>query len=634
MNKVTAKHKVLRITVLTGALLSIYAVSYAAEPIAYTPYGVNMDPSAWARDRGGDPGLTRTTWEGRDALKLSIKKPDEGSSFNNWQGHSQRSAAPAGVSFLRGDLWIQSDWTSGTATDFQNTGMWGSAMPADTVAGGSYVDAQAVFPIMHFTNQLDATGNPDGKGMLRIWDTAANPSGGWVYLPGTEGLIQYGGWNAIDLRLIPEENKVEYYFNGSLVHTWVDPTSDNDSKPGQFFAMYLKARNNGVSEFDTYWSRLMSGAVYSEGNVSGTIDGDVMVDAGAQVSVADGTAISGSLFGNGNTTAASIVNFDKNVTVGGDLIGSNTWFNFSTAADASTVISGNISLEGKSQATGGNGELAGNAIRAEKNISLNDSLLKGYWHLPSGSVIAQGGARIEDAVITANKAALKTSGTGPLVSVRNSTLKSTDAGTGFSGLVTAVNAGNNAVLNIDGGNVVATGSLYTRGILATTGAKVTTTNTAISTSGNKSHAVHAHVEKHDTSGAVPLVVINGGTISTAGDESWGLYALRGGVITSSADITTAGKAGFGAFVEGNNEVNARPGLITLNGGSITTTGEALGGTIGSFGVLAKNEDNTVAMTGTKVTTSGGLAEGLRVEDKAQITASDSTITTRDRKSVV
>ncbi|MFW7341223.1 autotransporter domain-containing protein [Pollutimonas sp. H1-120] len=627
MNMTVNKHRIMRITVLTGALLGVYAVSYAAEPIAYTPYGMNMDPSAWTKDRGGDPALVGTTWEGRDALKLSIKKPGAGDSFNNWQGHSQRTAAPSGESFLRGDLWVQSDWTSGTETDFQNTGMWGSAMPADTVAGGSYVDAQAVFPIMHFTNQKDSTGNPDGKGMLRIWDTTANPSGGWVYLTGTEGLIQYGGWNSIDLRLIPGQNKVEYYFNGSLVHTWVDPTSDNDSKPGQFFAMYLKARNNGVTEFDTYWSRLMSGAVYSEGNVSGAIGGDVMVDAGGRVSVADGTAISGSLYGNGSATAASIVNFDKSATIGGDLVGNNTWFNFSSAVDATAAVAGSIELEGKSLATGGS---ADKAVQAGRDIKLNDSTLKGYWTLPNGSIIAQGGARIEDATITATKTALKTSGSAPLVTVRNSSLKSTGAGTGFSGLVAAVNASNSSVVDIDGGSVAATGTIYTRGILATTGAKVTTANTDISTTGSKSHAVHAHVEKNDTSGAVPVVAINGGTISAAGDESWGLYSLRGGVITSSADISTAGKAGFGAFVEGNGETNARPGLITLNGGSITTSGQALSsgdGSIGSYGVLAKNIGNAVVMNGTRVTTSGNVAEGLRVEDKGQITASDSIIAT-------
>src|SRR3546814_18193764 len=71
-----------------------------------------MDPTAGVRDRGGDPGLTNAIWEGRDALKLSILPPAEGSSFNNWQGHSQRTTAPAGESFLRGDIWIQSAWRS------------------------------------------------------------------------------------------------------------------------------------------------------------------------------------------------------------------------------------------------------------------------------------------------------------------------------------------------------------------------------------------------------------------------------------------------------------------------------------------------------------------------------------------
>src|SRR5690606_23259508 len=222
----------------------------------------------------------------------------------------------------------------GTATDFQNTGMWGSAMPEDIVADDKYVDKETVFPIIHFTNQQDPTGNPEGKGMLRIWDTTANPSGGWVYLPDTAGQINYGSWNSFDLRLIPESNKVEYYLNGSLVYTWIDPTSENKTEPGQFFAMYLKARNNGMTAFDTFWSRLMSGEVHSEGVVSGSVSGDVMVDAGGWVSVADDTNISGSLYGNGSSGAASVVDFDKSVTVGGDLIGNNTWFNFSSVADA------------------------------------------------------------------------------------------------------------------------------------------------------------------------------------------------------------------------------------------------------------------------------------------------------------
>ncbi|MGB3287927.1 MAG: autotransporter domain-containing protein [Burkholderiaceae bacterium] len=210
------------------------------------------------------------------------------------------------------------------------------------------------------------------------------------------------------------------------------------------------------------------------------------------------------------------------------------------------------------------------------------------------------------------------------------TLNDQALGTGASGVnggpVSAVTVSKNAVLTINNGSVISTGAQFTRAILVMTGGKVTTTNTEISTTGSKSHAVHAHVERTDTSGPVPAVVINGGTVSTTGDNSWGLYALRGANITSSADITTTGNVGFGVFVEGNDESTARPGLITLNGGSITTSGGA-SGVVGSFGVLAKNEGNKVVMSGTKVTTSGSYAEGLRVEDKAQITASDSVIST-------
>ncbi|HWK70467.1 MAG TPA: hypothetical protein VNS29_06440, partial [Burkholderiaceae bacterium] len=629
MKMAARKHRVWRTTVLTGALLGVYTVSYAAGPVAYTPYGMNMDAAAWIKDRGGDPGLVRTTWQGRDALKLTITKPAAGDSFNNWQGHSQRTAAPAGESFLRGDIWIQDSWASGTATDFQNTGMWGSAMPASTVAGGSYVDAQAVFPIIHFTNQQDPTGNPDGKGMLRIWDTAANPSGGWVYLPDTAGQINYGSWNSFDLRLIPESGRVEYYLNGSLVYTWVDPTSDNGAKPGQFFAMYLKARNNGVSEFDTYWSRLMSGTVYTDGTVSGPVSGDVMVDAGGMVLVADGTTISGSLYGNGSTAAASIVNFDKSATVSGDLIGNNTWFNFSTA-DATATIAGSIELEGKSLASGGS---ADNAVRAERDIKLNDSTLKGYWTLPSGSIIAQGGARIEDAVILASaKTAVIASGPDSSAAIKRSDLQTSASGAGSGGLLATVNASNGSSVSLEGGSVAATGGSYTRGILASgkstdaTATRVTAMGTAISTTGGHSHAVHAFGPSGNSdpdSVTAPIITINAGTVDTTGDESYGLYAQNGGNISSSAQVTTSGKAGFGAFAYSG-------GRISLHGGSLETSADALGGTIGTFGALSK-KNSVIILNGTAINTEGVLAEGLRSEEGASIVATDSTITTAGSK---
>src|SRR3546814_14838499 len=82
----------------------------------------------------------------------------------------------------------------------------------------------------------------------------------------------------------------------------------------------------------------MAGTVYSDGNVSGTITGDVLIDAGASVSVSDGTTISGSLSGNGNTTATTVVNFDGSVGVGADIIGTSTGFNFSSDSGAVATI--------------------------------------------------------------------------------------------------------------------------------------------------------------------------------------------------------------------------------------------------------------------------------------------------------
>src|SRR3546814_16653417 len=110
-------------------------------------------------------------------------------------------------------------------------------------------------------------------------------------------------------------------------------------------------------------------------------------------------------------------------------------------------MTGAVELENKSLASGGS---AGHAIQAGHDIKLNDSTLKGYWTLPNGSVIAQGGARIEDAVITANTSALKTYGNGPFVTIRNSSLTSTASGPNTRGLVTAITASKNPVLATPG----------------------------------------------------------------------------------------------------------------------------------------------------------------------------------------
>lgn len=202
---------------------------------------------------------------------------------------------------------------------------------------------------------------------------------------------------------------------------------------------------------------------------------------------------------------------------------------------------------------------------------------------------------------TSVKVTLGGFGTGSGVTITN-----TDAGAGTGSLQSSIVADNQAVLTLTGGSIATTGAQFTRGILATTGAKISTNGTAISTMGNKSHAVHAWSSAPDAL-LVPEVNIVGGTISTRGDESWGAYAQRTGKITGTGvAITTAGKAGFGAFAEDG-------GQIALDGGSITTTGGALpGGQVGSFGVLTKY-GSTANLSNLSVTTAGDYAEGVRSE---------------------
>src|SRR5690606_32253618 len=133
-------------------------------------------------------------------------------------------------------------------------------------------------------------------------------------------------------------------------------------------------------------------------NVSGTIAGDVLIDAGASVNVSDGTAISGSLMGNGSATASTIVQFDKSVSIATNVIGTNTGFSFSTDSDAVATIGRDLVLEGQSAARGGSRD---GRIQVARTTDLGGSLLSGYWSV-GGQVLAKNGTLIEDAKILAN----------------------------------------------------------------------------------------------------------------------------------------------------------------------------------------------------------------------------------------
>ncbi|MGY1488040.1 autotransporter domain-containing protein [Methylobacillus pratensis] len=555
------------------ACCAAYSPMASAEPAVYTPYAVDMDPSAWKKDRGGSPSLERVEWQGRDALKLEVNPPAASDSFNNWQGYSQQTTVPAGASFLRGDMWVDADWQSGTATDYVNTGMWGSAMPESVVAEGAYVDSEAAFPIIHFNNQ-------DGVGRLQVWD-----SGDWVTLAETASLIKYDGWNTLDLRLLPEQNLVEYYFNGELIYAWKPPATAS-GEPSQFWAMYLKARNNGETVFDTYWSRLLAGKVYADGEVIGNTDGDIVVDAGAHAQVASGANIVGSLLAEGNGEEQTSADFAGSAVITENLIGSQASFTFSGASADVVSIGGNVELENGASATGGSN---GPSIQVEGNIRLDDAALGGRWNVADGylSAVNNSSALLADSHFS-----------GTVNGSANAVVKSDASGIAMTGGAVSNAGSGSAVMAVAGGTyegfgVTVTASGSGHGAVANTGGQVSLHDSNISTLGQGAHGLVA-----DGNGSVAEA--SDTIINVSGSRAYGASATNGGQVR--LDGVTVSQTNSGAYGRGVSATGTGSSVVANNtelivSGTGTNGSDAPVGAAASQGASVVLKGGAVRMTG-------------------------------------
>ncbi|HWK63074.1 MAG TPA: hypothetical protein VNT00_16760, partial [Eoetvoesiella sp.] len=355
------------------------------------------------------------------------------------------------------------------------------------------------------------------------------------------------------------------------------------------------------------------------------------------ISVDGGTSYTFGVEAGGGTTVGSTVNLSNStIDVNGDVAaGARAYTGFDPDTSLEKSKQGKVILDGTAinvNGTSSIGLMAGDTDGSNPGTA-------GEITYTNGTITATGSGSMAARVLYGSalnleKATLKSSGgngitadgAGSKVVATNSVISTSASGSKTGGVTSpiyALDATGGATAEITDGSISATGEQYSRGILVGVGSSVTTTNTAISTTGSNSHAVHAYASSSGASPA-PSITINGGSITTTGDNSWGLYSQNSGNITSTADITTGGLAGFGAFAE-------EGAGITLNGGSITTTGGALSGTIGSFGVLSKN-GSTVNVNNVAITTSGALADGLRSDrDAAEaggiIVATDTTVKT-------
>ncbi|KXU83760.1 hypothetical protein CI15_24755 [Paraburkholderia monticola] len=372
---------------ILASLGAVTLPALAQTDASYVAHPISTNVSDWSSDRQAPYGnlINLGQYEGRgNVLSFGIDPPASVHSFYNWQGYNTSTHAAAGNSFIGGDLWVNPAWQAGSSTDYVRTGMWGAAMPSDTVASGKYVDSKTSMPIMSFTNK-------DGVGRLEVWDTTVNPDSGWVDLPETAGLIHYGSWNSIDMRLLPGEGKIEYYLNGSLVYTWANPSGDDGSLPQQFWKMYLQGRNNGVTSFQTYWADLASGELIQSGQTIGSTAGNVVAVSSASTPrtptlVAAGAQIGGSLSAKGTADNPAVVAFQGDTTIGQAVGGSNAVLGFSADPSHTTQIGGDVSLV-QSTTTGGS---VANPIKVGGNVSADaHSDMGGNWRI-AGDLVSSG----------------------------------------------------------------------------------------------------------------------------------------------------------------------------------------------------------------------------------------------------
>lgn len=202
---------------------------------------------------------------------------------------------------------------------------------------------------------------------------------------------------------------------------------------------------------------------------------------------------------------------------------------------------------------------------------------------------------------------LYSTGAGSEITANDVAISTTDAWT-FGAYAT-----DEGTITLGGGSITTKGE-RAFGILASTGGTVTSSANVITT-GARAHGVRSGENAADDSGTVNLT---GGTVSTGGDDAFGLHALASGTISATGDVivSTTGANGFGAFAESDSS-------ISLEGTTIRTTGA------NGFGLLVNNDKNTtggqIAASSIDVLATGAGAQAARIEKGGEMTISSSRL---------
>jgi len=409
--------------------LPFQAPALADGYIGYEVYSISTDVNDWSvyKSRAGvnDPPFENTDFAGRDdVLKLTLDPPKVNSDalYRRWEGYRQATNLPDGAAMLKASLYIPESWRTGSTGnsrmganfDFENTGLWGNG-------DGDDGDGLA---ILHFGNQgtyyydndLGGFQEVTGTGRFNVWDPNKKPahisgifnglrlyvdkdgSIGWSGLPETASLIEYDDWNDLEIRLMQEERRVEYFLNGQKIFVW---QSDNPDFvfPASLSQLHLVVRNEGNTQtphYESHWSDLSAGRLLKSEVAIGDATGPIVIDpderSAREARVADGATLGDDLTSKGGTEGVTI-DFLGAVTIEGDVKADNTALRFTGEPSKDVRLEGDLTLV-KSRAEGGSPD---NPIRVNpegtpgKGVVRVDakSRFDGHWSI-RGSLYADG----------------------------------------------------------------------------------------------------------------------------------------------------------------------------------------------------------------------------------------------------
>ncbi len=160
-------------------------------------------------------------------------------------------------------------------------------------------------------------------------------------------------------------------------------------------------------------------------------------------------------------------------------------------------------------------------------------------------------------------------------------------------MLLGVNNGN-TITNAAGG-VISTSGAYNDGVAANGNNNTLVNNGTITTTGNNSYGMTAAWGQSNT-GASGNTITNTGTVTTSGNNARAASLLGGsGTITNSGTLTTSGHDAPAVYMQGNNDT-------LINSGTIQTTGTATSG--GSVDAVVSNTLGS-SFTGSITNQAGG-----------------------------